>query len=75
MHGTIGVLAALHHRKVNGGRGQVIDMALHEAVFNVMESLIPEYSAFGAVREPAGSALARHRALQRLLLCATVRSF
>jgi formyl-CoA transferase len=57
LHGTIGVLAALHHRKVNGGQGQVIDVALHEAVFNVMESLVPEYSAFGAVREPAGSAL------------------
>jgi len=57
LHGTIGVLTALYHRKVNGGRGQVIDVALHEAVFNVMESLIPEYSAFGVVREPAGSAL------------------
>ena len=57
LHGTIGVLTALYHRKVNGGRGQVIDMALHEAVFNVMESLVPEYSAFGVVREPAGSAL------------------
>ena len=57
LHGTIGVLAALHHRKVNGGSGQMIDMALHEAVFNVMESLVPEYSAFGAVREAAGSAL------------------
>ena len=57
LHGTIGVLTALYHRKVNGGVGQVIDVALHEAVFNVMESLIPEYSAFGAVREPAGSAL------------------
>jgi formyl-CoA transferase len=57
LHGTIGVLMALVHRKVNGGRGQVIDVALHEAVFNVMESLIPEYSAFGVVREPAGSAL------------------
>ncbi len=57
LHGTIGVLTALYHRKVNGGQGQVIDMALHEAVFNVMESLIPEYSAFGAVREAAGSAL------------------
>ena len=57
LHGTIGVLTALYHRKVNGGRGQVIDVALHEAVFNVMESLIPEYSAFGAVREAAGSAL------------------
>ena len=57
LHGTIGVLTALYHRKVNGGQGQVIDVALHEAVFNVMESLIPEYSAFGAVREAAGSPL------------------
>ncbi|MFA7556650.1 MAG: CoA transferase [Hydrogenophaga sp.] len=57
LHGTIGVLMALYHRKVNGGAGQVIDVALHEAVFNVMESLIPEYSVFGAVREAAGSAL------------------
>jgi formyl-CoA transferase len=57
LHGVIGVLTALYHRKVNGGMGQVIDVALHEAVFNVMESLIPEYSAFGAVREPGGSAL------------------
>jgi formyl-CoA transferase len=57
LHGTIGMLTALYHRKVNGGQGQVIDVALHEAVFNVMESLIPEYSAFGAVREAAGSAL------------------
>lgn len=57
LHGTIGVLTALYHRKVNSGRGQVIDVALTEAVLNVMESLIPEYSAFGAVRGPAGSAL------------------
>jgi formyl-CoA transferase len=57
LHGTIGILTALYHRKVNGGQGQVIDVALHEAVFNVMESLVPEYSAFGAVREAAGSAL------------------
>jgi len=57
LHGVIGVLTALYHRDANGGKGQVIDVALHEAVFNVMESLIPEYSAFGAVREAAGSAL------------------
>ena len=57
LHGAIGVLAALYHRRAHGGPGQVIDVALHEAVFNVMESLIPEYSAFGAVREAAGSAL------------------
>lgn len=57
LHGVIGILTALYHRDANGGQGQVIDVALHEAVFNVMESLIPEYSAFGAVREAAGSAL------------------
>ena len=57
LHGVIGVMMALYHHKVNGGPGQVIDVALHEAVFNVMESLLPEYSAFGAVREAAGSAL------------------
>jgi formyl-CoA transferase len=57
LHGVIGVLLALYHRRAHGGPGQVIDVALHEAVFNCMESLIPEYSAFGTVREPAGSAL------------------
>lgn len=57
LHGTIGILMALYHRNVNGGKGQVIDVALTEAVLNVTESLIPEYSAFGAVREAAGSAL------------------
>ncbi|MBW8830640.1 MAG: CoA transferase [Burkholderiales bacterium] len=56
LHGVIGVLMALHHR-AQSGCGQVIDVALYEAVFNCMESLLPEYSAFGAVREPAGSAL------------------
>jgi formyl-CoA transferase len=56
LHGVIGILMALHHRH-RSGRGQVIDVALYEAVFNCMESLLPEYSAFGAVRGPAGSAL------------------
>ncbi len=56
LHGVIGVLMALQERHTSG-RGQVIDMALYEAVFNCMESLLPEYSAFGAVRGPAGSAL------------------
>ncbi len=56
LHGVIGILMALHHRHTSG-RGQVIDVALYEAVFNCMESLLPEYSAFGAVREAAGSAL------------------
>ena len=56
LHGVIGVLLALQHRAASGV-GQVIDVALYEAVFNCMESLLPEYSAFGAVRGPAGSAL------------------
>jgi formyl-CoA transferase len=56
LHGVIGILLALQHRHTTG-EGQVIDVALYEAVFNCMESLLPEYSAFGAVREPAGSAL------------------
>ncbi|RZI98994.1 MAG: CoA transferase, partial [Haliea sp.] len=56
LHGVIGILMALQHRHASG-KGQVIDVALYEAVFNCMESLLPEYSAFGAVRGPAGSAL------------------
>lgn len=56
LHGVIGILLALQHRNATG-EGQVIDVALYEAVFNCMESLVPEYSAFGAVRGPAGSAL------------------
>ncbi|MDE1891751.1 MAG: CoA transferase [Betaproteobacteria bacterium] len=57
LQGSIGVLAALFERQRNNGQGQVIDMALYEAVFNCTESLLPEYSAFGAIRGPAGSAL------------------
>ncbi len=56
LHGVMGILMALHERQ-RSGLGQVIDVALYEAVFNCMESLLPEYSAFGAVREAAGSAL------------------
>ena len=56
LHGVIGVLTALHERQ-RSGFGQVIDVALYEAVFNCMESLLPEHSAFGAVRAAAGSAL------------------
>lgn len=57
LHGVIGVMMALRHREVNGGVGQVVDVALYESVFNVMESLLPEYDAFGVVRGAAGSAL------------------
>jgi formyl-CoA transferase len=57
LHGVIGILLALRHRDQNGGQGQLIDVALYESVFNMMESLLPEYSVFGAVRQPAGSSL------------------
>ena len=56
LHGVIGILLALQERH-QSGKGQVIDIALYEAVFNCMESLIPEYSAFGEVRQAGGSAL------------------
>ncbi len=57
LHGVIGVMTALYHRKVNGGAGQVIDVALHEAVFNVHGKPDPRVQRLGAVRERAGSAL------------------
>jgi len=62
LHAVIGILMALYHRDrshrdARGGEGQAIDIALYESVFNCMESLLPEYSAFNAVREAAGSAL------------------
>lgn len=57
LHGVIGVLLALRHRESQNGKGQVVDVALYESVFNMMESLLPEYSVFGVVRQPAGSSL------------------
>ena len=71
LHGVIGVLMALHTHARSAQRpraGQVIDVALYEAVFNCMESLLPEYSAFGAVREAGRQRAAGHRADQRLPL-------
>jgi formyl-CoA transferase len=56
LHGVIGILLALQERH-QSGQGQIIDIALYEAVFNCMESLLPEYSAFGEVRQAGGSAL------------------
>ncbi len=57
LHGVVGVLMALHHRTANGGKGQVVDVALYEAVFNMMESTLPEFDLFGTVRERTGSNL------------------
>jgi len=56
LHGVIGALMALHEVS-RTGKGQVIDVALYEAMFNCMESLLPEYDAQGYVRERSGSAL------------------
>lgn len=70
LHGVIGALMALRHRDATGGRarfdgarwtgggqGQMVDVALYEAVFNLMESTVPEYDRAGAVRERTGGAL------------------
>ena len=70
MHGALGALMALRHRDVTGGRwngkrgaecvagqGQMVDVALYEAVFNMMESMVPEYDHAGVVRERTGGAL------------------
>ncbi len=70
MHGVIGAMMALRHRDVTGGRwngksgddcvageGQMVDVALYESVFNLMESLVPEFDQAGVVRERTGGAL------------------
>jgi formyl-CoA transferase len=57
MYGVIGALMAIYHREVNGGKGQVVDVALYESVFSLMESLLPEYDMLGFVRERSGASL------------------
>ncbi|WP_426107330.1 CaiB/BaiF CoA transferase family protein [Massilia sp. TSP1-1-2] len=61
LHGVIGALVALRHRDATGGRaageGQMVDVALYESVFNLMESLVPEFDVAGVVRERTGGAL------------------
>jgi formyl-CoA transferase len=57
LHGVMGVLMALYHRVAHGGQGQMVDVALYESVFNMMEGAVPEYDRFQTLREPAGSAL------------------
>ena len=57
LHGVIGVMMALRHREQQGGVGQEVDVALYESVFNMMESLLPEYSKFGVVRQPSGASM------------------
>lgn len=56
LHAVIGVLLALHHRDGKGtGEGQMVDVALYEAIFNLMESTLPEYATAGVIRERQGS--------------------
>lgn len=55
--GALGALMALRHRDMNGGEGQVVDVALYEGVFAMMESLIPEFDVFGFVRERTGNVM------------------
>jgi formyl-CoA transferase len=56
LHAVIGVLLALHHRDGKGtGEGQMVDVALYEAIFNLMESALPEYATAGVIRERHGS--------------------
>jgi crotonobetainyl-CoA:carnitine CoA-transferase CaiB-like acyl-CoA transferase len=61
LHAVVGALMALRHRDATGGRGkgegQMVDVALYEAVFNMMESTLPEYDVFGAVRTRTGGSL------------------
>lgn len=57
LHGVMGALMALLRVKTGEGRGQVVDVSLYESVFNLMESLLPEYDLTGEVRERAGGAL------------------
>lgn len=56
MHGAFGALAAIIERE-QSGRGQVVDVALYESVFNMLESVVPEYDRLGHVREPTGGSL------------------
>jgi crotonobetainyl-CoA:carnitine CoA-transferase CaiB-like acyl-CoA transferase len=55
LHAVIGILLALHQRDVRGGQGQVVDVALFESLFNMMEAVVPEYDGAGVVRQPSGT--------------------
>jgi crotonobetainyl-CoA:carnitine CoA-transferase CaiB-like acyl-CoA transferase len=57
MHAALGALTAVYHRDVNGGTGQVVDVAIYEAIFNMMESTLAEYDKLGHIRERSGAKL------------------
>lgn len=58
LHAAIGILAAIYNRDVAGGTGQVVDVAIYESVYNMLEGMVPEYDACGIVREREGNRLA-----------------
>lgn len=55
IHAALGITLAIIERGNNGGEGQVVDVAIYEAMFNLMEAVVPEYDGAGVVREPSGS--------------------
>ncbi|RZN34517.1 CaiB/BaiF CoA-transferase family protein [Bradyrhizobium sp. Leo121] len=57
LHGVIGALMSLLRVKTGQGKGQIVDVSLYESVFNLMESLVPEYDLLGYVRTRTGAAL------------------
>lgn len=58
MHAALGALMAVYHRDIHGnGHGQVVDVAIYEAIFNMMESMLPEYDKLGYIRERQGAKL------------------
>ena len=57
LHAVMGALMAVLRVKTGQGQGQVVDVSLVESVFNLMESLVPEYDLLGHVRSRSGGAL------------------
>ncbi len=57
LHAALGALTAVYNRDVRGGEGQIVDVAIYESVFNMMESTLAEYDKLGHIRERAGAKL------------------
>lgn len=58
MYSVIGAMMALYHRDIKGtGEGQIVDVALYESVFSLMEGMLPEYDKFKVIRERSGASL------------------
>ncbi|MCU4334832.1 CaiB/BaiF CoA transferase family protein [Acinetobacter pittii] len=57
LHAVIGALMSIVNIKTNNGNGQIVDVSLAESVFNIMESVVPEYDLHGFIRERSGGSL------------------